>query len=231
MSKTVILLCGVAQSGKSTIATMLNGIFKGEVNEVALANKLKKVCSERFDLPLETFSDQRYKEIPFSIFNFPVVLYHSIFRDILDDFNIKPTVDGKELTHKEIYELWERDYNYYEFTSARHIAQFVGTELLRKFGGPDIHCQNVELKDGINVITDCRFSNEFDYFTNIEDMVVVPIYLDRKVAESRVNENSHQSEKEVFLFRHKCDQLDNNKSLLETRLDLENILRYHTLID
>jgi len=209
--RTVIGLTGVKQSGKSTTANIIKKLYK--TKEVALADKLKNVCSQAFKVPRNHFDDQDYKE---QLFIEPKILTISVAGYILNQFNLKePTVtDSYENTPFNTL-----------LHSPREIAQKVGTELLRRYGGIDIHCENVKLSSGITVVSDMRFPNEYDYFANNSDIYFIPLYIDRKVAEDKVDPVlSHSSETSVFLFRDKCFKIDNNSTIKNLEKNLKNVL-------
>jgi len=198
--KTIIGLVGVKQSGKSTATNIIKKYFPF-AEESALADKLKNTCADVFELKREQFDLQELKEVPFKT---PIILTEEKIKDILESFKIKGV--NIKITCKNVINM--------ELTSPRHIAQIIGTEVLRQAGKPSVHCDNVDLtKSNVMIISDVRFHNELDYFNNKDKFDFIPLYLHRKLAESKVTEKSHQSEKEVFEFRDKCLKLDNNSTL------------------
>ena len=147
--------------------------------------------------------DQRYKEVPFEVFGIKKTLTSDSVRQILSSFGID-TRAASELTSLVGMEL----------TSPRHIAQIVGTQILRNFGA-DIHCENLELgSEGVYIVSDLRFPNEFEYFQrmaeNDPNTTFLPLYIQRDEAEKHVTPESHASETSVFLFSDKCKKIDNN---------------------
>lgn len=226
--RTIIGLVGVKTAGKSTVADMIKE-FLPNSKESALANKLKEVCSSVFRIPRSTFDDQRYKEIPFKIFN---------LERHLGMFETLQILKAYEACDSDIGVL---EYQFPEsldnvigtnLKSARHIAQIVGTEVLRSLGDEDIHCKNVNtLKEGVTVISDVRFPNELEYFSNLKDGTkFLPIYISRDEAEKHVTSESHASERYVLEFRGKCIKLDNNGTLESTKSQLEKILKDNGVI-
>ena len=200
--KLIIGLIGVKQSGKSTTTKLIKKYFPS-AEESALADKLKNTCADVFGLKRDQFDLQSLKEIPF---NQPIVLTEAKINSIINAFNIK----GVDIKKKCINVI------NMELTSPRHIAQIIGTEVIRQVGKPSVHCENVDLtKSRVMIISDVRFKNEFDYFNNKNKFDFIPLYIQRKEAEDKVNENSHQSEKEVFEFRDKCVKLDNNGTITD----------------
>jgi hypothetical protein len=212
-NKTVIGLAGVKTSGKSTVTNIIKKLIP-ETVEVALADKLKNVSSEVFKLNREQFDKQSLKEVEFEN---PIILNYNHIVSVLNNFNVYTNEEQLKNIYGEIIGR--------ELRSPRDIAQFIGTEILRATGDEDIHCNNLNLVDNqVNVISDLRFLNEFEYFSNIEGVEFIPMYVHRTLAESAVNENSHISEREVFMFSDKCLKIDNNGTLENTENQIKNIL-------
>lgn len=207
--KLIIGLVGPKQCGKSTTTNIIKEFYPPS-SEVALASKLKDTCAEIFGLSRECFDDQRYKEIPFRVFGFTKFLTQKEFSQVLASFRLPDCKIPDELNNKEL-------------GSPRIIAQIVGTEVLRRFGGRDIHCNNVGLSTDIVVISDVRFLNEYEYFSKYQDRFL-PLYIKRDVAEAQIAEDSHISEREFMIFRDKCVLLDNNGTISDLRCNLEIIL-------
>lgn len=209
--KTIIGLAGVKTSGKSTVANMVKE-FVNNAGESALADKLKNVCAEVFGLQRIQFDSQNLKELPLEA---PITLSMEHIEDILSKFGVSMT---KELNEKY------KNVTGILLDSPRKIAQIVGTEVLRATGNEDIHCDNVQLHEGVTIISDLRFPNEFSYFSGRDDIKFIPIYVQRNEAEKHVTKDSHPSETSVFLFSDKCIRVDNNGSLQNTERQIRNIL-------
>lgn len=208
MGKVVIGLSGVKTSGKSTAADIIKNMINAQ--ESALADKLKNSCVKAFGLDRNQFDAQELKEVEFGR---PMMVTRTVLETILTEFNIAPEKadDLRELEGAML-------------KSPRHIAQFVGTEILRSLGNPDIHCDNVELFNGTTIISDMRFPNEFEYFNNREDIDFIPLYVARNEAEIQVTSDSHPSETSVFLFKDKCTRLDNNGTIAQLESNIKAAL-------
>ena len=214
--KTVIGLAGVKTSGKSTVAYMMHEFINAK--EVALADKLKNVCANIFNLDRKQFDVQELKEVPF---NTPRELTIEVIKKCLEGFNITLSEELLEkYTKSGIINM--------QLETPRKIVQIIGTEVLRMAGDEDIHCKNAMLSpEGITIVTDLRFPNEFDYFNNSEDINFIPIHVQRDEAENLVTKDSHPSETSVFKFTDKCIKINNNGSFLDTELQVRNILNEH----
>jgi len=213
--RTVIGLVGVKTSGKSTTANIIKKNFQGDVIEAALADKLKNVCSEIFNVSRENFDRQDLKEIPF---NSNKTLTKETISLILTGFGIKETEDLINFYNKN--NIINK-----QLSSPRQIAQIVGTEVLRAAGDEDIHCKNVTLGDSVTIISDVRFPNEFNYFSTLPNTYFLPFYIQRTEAEEKITPDSHPSETSVFIFRDKCIKINNNNGLES----LEDQVRSHLL--
>ena len=213
--KVVIGLVGVKTSGKSTTANIMKKIFQDDVIEAALADKLKNVCSEIFNVPREHFDRQDLKEIPFSLNK---TLTKETISLVLTGFGIKETEDLLNFYNKN--NIIDK-----QLSSPRQIAQIVGTEVLRAAGDEDIHCKNVNLGDKITIISDVRFPNEFNYFNTLPNSYFLPFYIQRTEAEEKITPDSHPSETSVFIFRDKCIKINNNNGLE----NLEKQIKLHLL--
>lgn len=213
--KTVIGIAGVKTAGKSTVANIIKELLGNDAEECALADRLKNTCAKVFNLNREYFDLQELKEVPFEN---PKLLDHERIEEILKAFNIEPS----EMLMNYYYE-----YNVEGMLleSPRHIAQIVGTEVLRAAGDEDIHCKNMEIKEGgITIVSDLRFPNEFEYFVNAKDIVFLPIYVQRNNAEKLVTKDSHLSEASVFLFSERCFEVNNNSSLEDLKKQVAALL-------
>lgn len=178
----VIGLTGFAKSGKSTAAEILKQMGG---QEVAFAKHLKDVCAVVFDINRRHFDDQSFKEVRFAQ---PVVLWPKNVCDILDYFEVaKRFYPEAMLKHKMV-----------KLTSPRHVAQYVGTELLRSID-ENIHIKmafklNEGKKDGFLVCSDVRFENELKA---VKDAQGVVFGISREAAQPADLVNLHPSEKEI----------------------------------
>lgn len=213
--KTVIGLAGVKTSGKSTVANIIKK-YVDNVHEAALADKLKNTCAEVFGLERKQFDLQELKEVPFDE---PKIIGVYEIGAILESFGVY--MSAREIDSKfNVVNM--------KLISPRHIAQIVGTEVLRAAGDEFIHCKNVPVSEtGVTIISDVRFPNEYQYFSEAQDVNFIPIYIQRNEAEKHVTSESHASETSVFLFNDKCHFLPNNSSLQELESRILVLLSKH----
>lgn len=196
----VIGLTGFAKSGKSTAAEILKSLG-GE--EVAFAKHLKDVCSAVLDVPRNHFDDQAFKEIPFKE---PIVLTKEDVIDILAMFEIPDRfVAAAIIAHVGV-----------KLTSPRHVAQYVGTEILRTID-QNIHI-NMAFKMAASstapflICSDMRFANELKA---VQDNKGLSIGISRKKATPANLESLHPSEKEIPALISQCDLAVENESSIE----------------
>ena len=213
--RTVIGIAGVKTSGKSTVTKMIQEQLKG-ATESALAGKLKDVSASVFGITRDQLDLQELKEVPFDE---PKILTNESIGAVLESFNV--FMSRREIDSK--YDIIGMKLN-----TPRHIAQIVGTEILRSTGDEDIHCKNMPLNPNAElptIVSDLRFPNEFTYFKNNPEIKFVGLYLNREEAEKHVTKDSHPSETSVFLFNDKCVRIDNNSSLANTNEQVVNALK------
>lgn len=217
--KLIIGLAGVKTSGKSTVSEIIKRLIGGDILESALANKLKVVSAEVFDVPRDFFDRQDVKEVSFQ--DGPKILSVEKIHRILQLFKVDVT---QNLMDK--YEA--AGIIGMELETPRKIAQIVGTEVLRATGDEDIHCKNMPINEnGITIVSDLRFPNEFSYFhkLGVEGVRFIPLYIQRDEAEKYVTKDSHPSETSVFLFSDQCTKLSNNSTLEELENSISLLLK------
>jgi len=178
----VIGLTGFAKSGKSTAAEILKSMGG---QEVAFAKHLKDVCSVVLSIPRSHFDDQAYKEVKFSQ---SVNLYQWEIEQILKYFEVPVRLHPASVLKHQGTGL----------TSPRHVAQYIGTELLREID-TDIHIKMAfKLNEGSGaeflICSDVRFANEMKAVRNGSGMV---LGISRKAATPENIENLHPSEREI----------------------------------
>lgn len=191
---------GVKQSGKNTACTFLKEKYPF-VTELALADKLKNECARVFDIPRVNFdaSELKEKELPQ-----PVYLDEDNVPSLIKAFGLPFTFDQHVRPHMATI-----------LHTPRQIAQYVGTEVLRSISA-DVHCLGTirDLpEDGVFVVTDMRFPNEYEFFSNNYRENFFPFYIDNKGAEAKSARDAHASERYILEIAKKCERIDNNGSL------------------
>ena len=165
----IIAIAGKMGSGKDTGASHLvkNYGFK----RMAFADNLKYMCINAFGLSYEQCFDEELKIQPFGheetyFFFFKTFKPYSL---ILTPRRIRSIIDwAEEVNGFQVTQEMKDKINEYvgkEFSSPRHILQFVGTEICRNIIDEDYHAKvlyrNINSCGAKNVvISDCRFPNE-----------------------------------------------------------------------
>lgn len=178
----IIGLTGFAKSGKSTAAEILKSLGG---QEVAFAAHLKDVCSVVFNIPRDNFDNQAVKEVPFS---FQMAIMASDVDKILKYFEVPERfIPAAMLAHAGTV-----------LKSPRHVAQYVGTEILRNID-ENIHI-NMALKLSAAstarflVCSDVRFDNELKAVQTRDGLL---LGISRKAATPADVASLHPSEREI----------------------------------
>lgn len=211
INKVIISLVGVKRSGKSTAAEIIHDMFP-DANNIAIADKLKQVCSDAFDLDSIHFYSQLLKE---ESLLYPINLKMEGLSTILESFKI----DDKQVkvSSNDILEIATM-----KMRTPRDILQNIGM-FIRDVFGKKIHMQHLNLSRDLTIVSDVRMESEFEYLNNLKGYVHIPIYIENKAAESV--KDLHISEKEYLKFKGKCIKLDNNVKDIEVLMDnIEDIL-------
>lgn len=210
MKKPIVIgLVAPKQAGKSTTVNMMNEFVN--VKESAFADKLKNSCSKAFGISRNYFDDQDKKEVKFET---PAILDLDKISMILKDYNtnVNSTTVNSQLLGMPLF-------------TPRHIAQVIGTELLRDEVSKNVHIENVPIhRDAITVISDTRFENEFEVMNNRDDIEYHAVYIFRKQAEDEARKSNHSSETDFLKFKDKCHVIDNNGDLRDLELNVKKFL-------
>lgn len=196
----IIGLTGFAKSGKSTAAEILKGMGG---KELAFAKHLKDVCSVVFNIPRDHFDDQAIKEVRF---DFERTIQESDILQILNYFEISGRfVPETILRHKGV-----------RLTSPRHVAQYIGTEMLRNIDS-NIHINmafklNADAQTAFLICSDVRFYNEL---CAVKDGSGLMVGISRKAVVPADLQNLHPSEKEIPNLISKSNVIIENESTIE----------------
>lgn len=209
MSQVLFGISGYAKSGKTTIASLLAEMG---ATEISFADHLKNVCSSTFNIPREHFDEQSLKEVPFSS---PISLSKIDTLEILEKFNEFDDEKNEIVSNKHVG---------VHLKSPRHIAQYVGTDILRAID-PEIHVKTAFRKidglPGVFIVPDMRFFNEFEA---IKSRNGITIGINRKSVAPDLK-SVHESERQIASIVKKCDfVLDNNGSLEKYQKDAKDLI-------
>lgn len=196
----IIGLTGFAKSGKSTAAEILKSLGG---QEVAFAKHLKDVCSVVFGVPRDHFDDQAFKEVPF---NFNRIIGSGNIEAILNYFEVPGRfIPAAALAHQGTI-----------MTTPRHVAQYVGTEILRSID-QNIHINmafklNADSTAKFLICSDVRFDNELKA---VQDAGGVMFGIWREAIIPKDLKNLHPSEKEIPDLVKRADLVFHNESSIE----------------
>lgn len=200
-------LVGYAKSGKSTFLSTVRGLGCN-VTEIMIANHLKNVCSEVFGVPRDYFDDQNLKELPFA---------NPFTTDAADVMAIMELF-GLAQNNAELQLQTVKAHVGKKLIHPRHIAQYVGTEIIRSLDEQShvrLAVENgAKAKGDFYVVTDIRFPNEFDYFSKVDNMVLVGIKRDA-VAPADLTK-VHASESHIKSLIERCHFVLENNGAVET---------------
>ena len=152
----IIGLVGAYKSGKDTVGQYIVDNYNG--TRYAFADKLKKVCSDVFGIPLENFNDPALKDTFTTI---PCVQCGEC-----KSFNTFQTINGMSRCLR--CEFMAPTQEWRSFWTYRNILQYIGTEGFRtvspltwvNFVERAIIAAAVQDADTTAVITDVRFREE-----------------------------------------------------------------------
>lgn len=163
---SIIALAGDSGAGKDTFAEVLvkNHGFK----RIALADKLRYLCSKAFKMDYELFSEPHLKD-------------KEIDRVTMDFHNIDTirSIVQNEWGYDISYDQREQleEFHGDEFNTPREILRCVGTRMLRNIISDNIWIElaiaGIREAGGKVIITDCRFENERETFRRFGALLVL----------------------------------------------------------
>lgn len=180
----IIAFSGRKFSGKDTAAEGL--IRSYGFKRIGLADRLKDICSDVFNVPRQHMDDPTMKE---ALFNVPI----SIGPIHVDTLLRTLARDGYEFEFYNTYELICKKFMGKILTSIRDMLQTVGTDICRSYIKDDIWL--CYIKDYVKntgaplVITDARFENERAYLKSLGAVLILVKRDGLKLEESHISEN------------------------------------------
>lgn len=160
----IITVSGLAGAGKDSLADVL--VKKHNFRKISLADSLREICSEVFDIPMSDFLDRDKKDYPMSEPINPNTIH------VTELIILASQLAGNE--YKGVCIPASYDIN---LVTPRDVLKWAGTEIIRKYCGGDIWIkiavQKASKLDQHCVIPDVRFQNERDYFKDKATMILV----------------------------------------------------------
>lgn len=186
----IIAFSGVKFAGKDTAAESL--IRFHNFKRIGLADKLKDICAEVFDIERLHMDIPELKEVP-------LVSPREISMIRIDHLLRTIARDGFEFDYEKTFTEIRNNFEGRNLTSIRDILQTVGTDICRKYIKDEIWLKYIH--DGVKnnnsniVITDARFKNERDFFKNLGATLILvkrPGYESKSdhISENQLGEDS-----------------------------------------
>ena len=189
----IIGLCGIQGAGKDTVGDIL--VSEYGFIKLTFASTLKDIVSVLFSWPRDLLEG--------------ITEESRIWRETVDDF-------------------WTEKTGFENFTP-RKALQLIGTDLFRIHFCNDIWSNIVEnkiittLKNNPKtniVVSDCRFSNEFNLIKQFPDSYIIKVV---RTPDISLNGSSHSSETEWLNYNFD-EILQNDNSICELKIKLKSLL-------
>lgn len=179
----IIAFSGNKFVGKDTAAEIL--IKRHGFKRIGLADKLKDICSEVFEIPRKDMDDPFKKE-----YLFKKELKISI--ENIDSLLRRVQRDGFEFNFEDTFRDICKNFHGKTLTSIRDILQTVGTDIYRNFIQDNIWLEYIKkeiIPTSNIVITDARFKNERDFLKEIGAVLVLIKRPGYENASTHISEN------------------------------------------
>jgi hypothetical protein len=158
----IIAFSGAKFAGKDTAAEAL--IRSHGFKRIGLADKLKDICGQVFDIPREDMDNPSKKE---SQFKKELLLTEEHITTLLQ----RTHSDGFDFNYEKTHEQVCKNFLGKNLTSIRDVLQTVGTDICRTHIKDDIWLayvhDTIKNFNGDVVITDARFRNERDFLQEL----------------------------------------------------------------
>ncbi len=206
MNKKIVGIGGPKGSGKDTLAK--SPIFKNYL-KLAFADSLKQLCSKSFGLDMIIFTDEILKNMWFEQ---PFVVS---FKHV---HNFLKCIDSEKLSFFSalciIKDLYGRT-----FSGPRHILQYIGTDIIRKYISEtyllDIIGKKIVESELDVIVTDMRFENERDLLKKLGGIKIL-------VERISMSTDTHISEISLGSLNDYDLVITNNGTIDEFYKDLES---------
>lgn len=192
----IIAIGGGRGAGKDSAAEAL--IKRKGFLRIALADKLKDLCSEVTDISRTDMDDPDKKDAPFKE---PFIILSSHLQYLIDLIEY----DGfkvSETAYKAIF----KEFNNKPILSIRDLLQTVGTDILRTHVSDTIwleYFNRIVCDKKCNiVVTDARFANERAYLKSLGAVLVLVKRKGLVSTDSHVSENQLGSDEEYDTIFH-----------------------------
>ena len=239
--KAIIGIAGTKGSGKDTVASMINYITTVGVNKadyrdyimnnlsikerykhriIHFADSVKKVLSEIYNIDLEYFYDEEYKDNKLYCFNERRFLNE---RDVTSKYRI---IHVDNLLFNSLGEVISKTIPTVKcIIKLRTLMQYFATDICRKYLGDNIWVDSTIIKakyivdtDNICIIPDVRFKNEANAINCSSTGVIVRI-----VRDTVEDDNSkHISEQIDFVTDY---YINNNGSKMQLFYKVLNVIQ------
>lgn len=179
----IIAFSGAKFVGKDTTAEGL--IARHGFKRIALADKLKDICSTTFGVPRKDMDDPSKKEVPFESV---VTINADHVKHLLGIIR----EDGFIFDFAEKCDLVCKDFVGVSLTSIRNMLQVVGTDMCRVHIQDDIWLGYIKKMIDVDhnyVITDARFKNERAYLKQIGATLILVKRPGYAPSNSHISEN------------------------------------------
>ena len=192
----IIAFSGNKFAGKDTAAEIL--IKRHGFKRIGLADKLKDICSEVFEISRFAMDNPYLKETRFDT---PVTISIENIEALLKGVQ----KDGFEFDYGKVFGDVCKNFSGKNLTSIRDMLQTVGTDILRTFVKDDIWLEYIKkqiTQDSNIVITDARFKNEREYLKNIGAVLILIKRQGYESKSTHVSENQLGEESDYDVVVH-----------------------------
>jgi hypothetical protein len=180
----IVSLSGVKFSGKDTVA---EGLIRSHgFKRIGLADKLKDICAEVFDIERLHMDIPELKEVP-------LVSPREISITRIDHLLRTIARDGFEFDYEKTFTEVCKNFQGKNLTSIRDVLQTIGTDVCRAYIKDDIwlayvHDRIKNTNDNI-VITDARFANERSFLLELGAVLILVKRPNFESGGSHISEN------------------------------------------